>query len=363
MRCWVVPFPISTPSLNPAEPFPLPISRYTRPLKTAFLAHGGADRDFARQLAEFLEFGCNLTCYVEDGLIGEGEDLISKAEEGLSADVLVLLLSASSSPPRWPRDRWEPSLIDEARRTGVHVATVLLEECYFPPLLRRRNFIDASRNRLIARRLLKRWFWRVERDPADPPGTQVSADLEELYAALADRAGALEVSAANALRFASEAADEFEAVLWTPCQGRTLAQAAGELGSQLEIALDGPVDENCRRMRDLLRARRCLVVLDAPSSEASVELTVGGRTSTAVTRDPVRVLETPRTPAYARNLVAARRYAEAYELLYDLLGAGVDPAGSARELTWICDHWDRVDEANALRFQYSPPGGAQLALF
>ncbi len=239
----------------------------------------------------------------------------------------------------------------------------LLDECSFPPLLRRRNFIDASRNRLTASRLLKRWFWRLERAPADPPGTQVSADLEELYAALADRAGALEVSAADASRFASEAAGEFEAVLWTPCQGRTLAQAAGVLGSQLEVALDGPVDENCRRIRDLLRARRCLVVLDAPSREASVELTARGRTSTAITRDPVRVVETPRTPAYARSLVADRRFAEAYELLYELLGAGVDPAASARELTWICDHWDRLEEANALRFQYGPPGGAQLALF
>ena len=46
-------------------------SRYTRHLKTVFLAHARADHEFARQLAEFLEFGCNLTCYVEDGLIGE----------------------------------------------------------------------------------------------------------------------------------------------------------------------------------------------------------------------------------------------------------------------------------------------------
>jgi hypothetical protein len=43
-------------------------------LKTAFFVHAQADREFAGQLAEFLEFGCNLTCYVEDGLIGEGQD-------------------------------------------------------------------------------------------------------------------------------------------------------------------------------------------------------------------------------------------------------------------------------------------------
>ena len=72
-------------------------SRYTQRLKTVFLAHARAEHDVARQLAEFLEFGCNLTCYVEDGLIGREQDLISMAEEGLSADVLVLLLSPTSS--------------------------------------------------------------------------------------------------------------------------------------------------------------------------------------------------------------------------------------------------------------------------
>jgi hypothetical protein len=77
----------------------------------------------------------------------------------------------------------------------------------------------------------------------------------------------------------------------------------------------------------------------------------------------VTILETPRTPAYARSLIAARRYAEAYELLYRLLDAVVDPDGCARELTWICEHWDRVEEANALRFNYGPPGGEQLKLF
>jgi hypothetical protein len=45
------------------------------------------------------------------------------------------------------------------------------------------------------------------------------------------------------------------------------------------------------------------------------------------------------------------------------MDAVVDPDGCARELTWICDHWGRVEESNALRFNYGPPGGEQLALF
>ena len=78
----------------------------------------------------------------------------------------------------------------------------------------------------------------------------------------------------------------------------------------------------------MLTTRRCLVVLDAPGAEISPELTAGGRTSTAVTHDAVKILETPETPVYARSLLAARRFAEAYELLYRLLDAAVEPDGA-----------------------------------
>ena len=212
---------------------------------TAFLAHARPDHDFASHLAGFLEFGCNLTCYVDDGQIGENQDLISKAEEGLCADVLLLLLSPSSSPARWVREHWEPVLFDQAKQGGVEVVTMLLRECSFPPLLRRRNFIDATTNWLTAQRLLKRWFRLRERESGAAPSREFSGDLEDLYLTLADRAGTLHVSGAVASRFAREAEEEFEAVLWVPCQGRTLAQASGELGHQLGLTLDGPVKENC----------------------------------------------------------------------------------------------------------------------
>ncbi len=152
-------------------------------------------------------------------------------------------------------------------------------------------------------------------------------------------------------------------MLWVPCHGRTLAQAAGELGHQLGLTLDDPPKENCRRIRELLAARRCLVVLDAPGAEIAPELIAGGRTSTAITHDPVRIPETPETLAYARSLIAERRFAEAYELLYRLLDEVIEPDNCARELTWICEHWDRPNEANVLRVNYRPAGAEQLVLF
>lgn len=270
-------------------------SRYTRGLTTAFFVHARGDRETATQLAEFLEFGCNLTCFVDDGLIGDGRDLLSKAEEGLCADVLVLLLSPASCPVRWERERWEPVLFDRAKQANVEVVTMQLGECSFPSLLKRRNFVDASANGTTAWRMLKRWFWLRDRGPGGPPSCEFSSGLEELYRTLADRAGAMPVSGTDAQRFAREAADEFEAVLWVPCKGRTLAQAAGELARQLGLTLDKPANENCRRIREVLAQHRCLVVLDAPGGEISPELTAAGRTSTLITRDAVKIVETPET--------------------------------------------------------------------
>ncbi len=107
---------------------------------TAFFAHARPDYDFASHLAGFLEFGCNLTCYVDDGQIGENQDLIAKAEEGLCADVLLLLLSPSSSPTRWVREHWEPVLFDQAKQGKVEVVTMLLRECSFPAVVAAAEF-------------------------------------------------------------------------------------------------------------------------------------------------------------------------------------------------------------------------------
>jgi len=330
-------------------------------LKTIFLAHAAPDHEFACRLAEFLQFGCDITCYVDAGLMSSGQDLIDKAEEGLGGDILALILSGASCPDRWPRERWEPVLFEETRRLHVDLVSILHSDCPFPALLRRKIFFDATANPLAAMRLLKRWIWQREREPGQPDA-KISGDLEELYARLSDRAGTMRATGPVALRFASEAAQEFEAVLWIPCHGRSLPQAAGELGVQLGLRLEGMAKENCVRIRNFLSERRCLLVLDTPAKEIAAALEMNGRASALHTIDPVRVCETPATVAYARSLFSSGRYAEAYELFYRLLDSWVDTETCARELAWICEHWDRVPEANALRMQYGTGPPEQLPL-
>jgi hypothetical protein len=209
-------------------------------------------------------------------------------------------------------------------------------------------------------RQLKRWIWGIRQGTS--PAMAFPPELEPLYAGLVDRPGTMTASGTMAERFAQQAFRDFEVVFWVPAHGRSLARIAGELGAQLEMTLDGPLEDNCRRIRELLASRRCLVVFDAPEVAMDAILP-SGRTSVLFTDEPVRIVEDARNFAAARVLVVARRFAEAYELLYELFSAGIESGTCARELVWICERWDRVEEANALRFRFHPDSAEQMRLF
>jgi hypothetical protein len=330
-------------------------------LLSVFLAHAEADAPLAQELRSFLEIGCNEVCFASDAVIKPGDDLISAAELGHSADILILLLSTASNPPRWPRERWEPVLFHRPPATDTRIAVFLPEECAFPALLRRGlKFFDATRERLPAMRHLKRWLRAIQ--SGTYAGMAFSSDMEVLDRVLADRPGIFTASGAMAGRFAHEAVQDFDAVFWISSHGRTLAQIAGELGSQLRMTLDGPVEENCRRIGEILSGKRCLLVLDAPQVALDA-LMPSGRASILFTSEPVRIAADESSLSAARALISSSRFAEAYEVLYQLLNAGVEPASCARELVRICEHWDRQGEANALRFNFGPAPSEQLRLF
>ena len=192
--------------------------------------------------------------------------------------------------------------------------------------------------------------------------TAFTPDLEPFYRDLADRAGVVTATAESARRFGREAAGDFEAV----CRiagGGTLAEIAGELGTQLGMTLDRPVADNCRRIRDLLEAKRCLVIFEAPEVPVADLMPEGGRTSFVITADSLSAARRPKTLAAARSLVSAGRLAEAYELLHELFDGGVDSESCARELTWICDHWGWYVEAGQLRATFRIAPSEQLSLF
>jgi hypothetical protein len=155
-------------------------------LLSVFLAHADADAPFAQELGTFLEIGCDAIYFVPDAAIKPGHDLISAVESGHSADILVLLLSAASNPPRWPCEMWKPLLSPRTSEADTRIAIFLLEECPFPPLLRRGlKFFDATVERLPSMRQLKRWLWSIRL--GTHPGMAFSSDMEILYRVLANK--------------------------------------------------------------------------------------------------------------------------------------------------------------------------------
>jgi hypothetical protein len=333
---------------------------------SVFLAHAAEDQAFVSDLAGFLESGCDVLCAARAIERGFPTGLFELAEEGLSSDFLVLVLSQHSCPARWDWPAWDRHIVREAAQVKTVIFTLALDQCVFPALLRRHNFVDgihsSSAARQNAMRLLKRHIRVRIAGRTDRPNSSISSEFEELYSGLADMPGVLTFDGREAYRFGSEAAEDFDAVLTVPCYERSLVLVCGDLGNQLGLTLDGPVQVNIERVQNVLAERRCLLLLDGPSREIREAILPTGRTSTLITSEPVHVLESPQTFEYGRNLMSEQRYAEAYELFERLLGQDVSPRACRQELAWILEHWDRFEEAHALRLQDAEPG-FQLSLF
>lgn len=324
---------------------------------TVFAAHAPADAGFSHSLNTFLETGCDSVYPARDSVVKPGQDLIDSAEIGVSADVLLLVLSRSSMP-KWVRERWEPVLFDSAAESGTRVGVVLLEPCDFPALLRRKlKFFDATGDRLAVLRQIKRWINGV-RHGAEPDLSFTEGN-EPLYAAVADAPGMCTVTCVEADAFEREASWDFEAVIRVASRSRSLAEVAGDLGAALGLVADGPLEENCRRIRAVVGSRRCLIVYEGPRDEVE-PLAEQGRSSFLFIGDACEAPARLRTFSAGRSLVRANRLAEAYDIFSALFHAGIEIEACARELVWICDHWNRYEEASALRNHFRLAPSEQL---
>jgi hypothetical protein len=206
----------------------------------------------------------------------------------------------------------------------------------------------------------------------------LSTDLEILGIALADRAGCETVeSAALAREFAEAFREDFDAVLYLDCGGRSPAALAGDLAAQLGMRLEGTLEQNAARLREHCEPRRLLFVLEGVEAPENLELVFEGRCSTlisteagqAVSPEPIREAQAAfrerRAPwpelctqarQARRHLREAGRLAELYELMrqwHDAAEAAGDRAvldESAREVIWILEGWGMASEA--LRLDY-----------
>ena len=263
-----------------------------------FPCYATPDRELVHELAAFLERGCGVEVLVEEGEMETGGDLIAKVEEGLSADVVLVLLSHEAVPPRWVLERWKSVFWDQAAEVGTALATVLCRDAKFPDLLRRKNFFDLRQNRLAAFRGIKRWLMSLAPVPRQAPFAPArqpafkgrDAELETLCTLLADTPGmaALEGGAgagktALALEFARRHREDFDAVFWLTCGSRSATALAGDLAVQLGARLDRDLETNLNEIPRLCARHRCLLVLDDAVAATACVLAPRGRTSVLMT--------------------------------------------------------------------------------
>jgi TIR domain/NB-ARC domain len=268
---------------------------------SVFPCYAPRDKPFALDLAAFLERGADVQVFLEDGEIRDGETILSKAADGLQADVILLILSPGWKPARWQRTEWEPALCDEPNRSGVKVGTILAGACEFPAVLRGDAFFDATQNTPAAFRAIKRWLLGFahpdpegEFEPARQVCEQRDAELESLRQALADAPGAAVIEGPApgsgkttlALEFARQSRREFEALVWLSCAGQSLASLTGEMAAQLGMRLEGEEEHNLREIMAFCAQRRILVVLD-DAPEMGGRLIARGRSSTLLTTSRV----------------------------------------------------------------------------
>ena len=340
--------------------------------RSLFPAYAPCDRALARRAAEFLERGADVRVFLDEGQIGPGEDLLSKARDGRMADTVVVVFSreAMALTTRWGRAQWEGPLVTEPAEEGVRIAFLRADDCV-PPKVLQPQF---GRREL---RRLKRWVRGHAGQQSKAAAAQ--ADVEILGIALADRPGCETVeSGAVAREFAREFEQDFDAVLWLDCGERSLAALAGDLGAQLGLHLEGTLSQNLERLREFCEARRFLIVLEDARTAEALELAFRGRSSALISTDaavagaPNAIREAqaalrrmgapwPELCAQARQgrrlLREAGRITELHELMQQW-HAAAEARGdrgvadeSARELIWILEEWGLAGEARRLDLQ------------
>jgi len=362
-----------------------------------FLCYAPADRLLAQDIADFLERGADVRVLRDEGELRPGEDLAAKVREGRMADIVVVLFSRSSLPPRWPRAQWEGPLITEPAAEGVRIGFVRCDGCVPPRVLTYQFDYDGLNLRGL--RNLKRWV-RDRAATYSPPAAiyhsahqgRLEADLEILGIAIADRPGIETTdSIALAFDFVQAFREDFDEVFRLEYKGRTLAALAGDLAAQLGMRLEGDLQSNLERLQDFCAPRRFLILVDGVLDPPH-QLLFGGRCSALIVSeagpeaqtDPLLPIQTafssaaaaadwPALCALARQgLRLGRdqgRVAECLELMQQWHAAAEREGDravlseSAREIVWILEGWGRIEEAARVDYRRAMEFEDQMRLF
>ncbi len=256
-------------------------------MRAGAICFHSADVVFASALARYLELHTPLSCELVEAKTAA--DFLDVIEQCLVKEFVITILSQCAVPVPWPRQLWEPVLLEGVRDAGTHIAYMVSGNCAFPQsLLRKRNVFDAS-----GERALRQWVIQQAAPERFPPaiGIEVEEDLSLL--ALLDEPGVKRnVSPAAAAWLMRECWRDFEAVYRVQCGRGTRAAVLGELAQAMKLRLPGTVEQNWQQLQaHVLRERSLIVFEDLPGALAGIA-EIGGKASvlwlSAAAPKPVR---------------------------------------------------------------------------
>ena len=97
-----------------------------------FLSHSSQDKPFVRMLADELETGGEIKVWLDEREIGYGENIVLKIEEGLDANVVLLILSPDSVDSKWVKEEWTDAYWEQVNSQHTRFAGVLYRDCRSP---------------------------------------------------------------------------------------------------------------------------------------------------------------------------------------------------------------------------------------
>jgi hypothetical protein len=247
---------------------------------------------------------------------------------------------------------------------------------------------------LAVLRRLKRWVRAGQYGEPASHYPDLAESLEALGIAIADQPGIATVDrAAPALEFARVFREDFDQIVRLECGGRSLAALAGDLSAQLGLRLESDLERNLARLRSFCSERRFLLWLEGASADEAGQLATGRGSSTLIStearpesppddeslRDIQYTFSHPgmagdwaelcRLARQGLRLAGEQgRLAESFELLqkwHALAEARTDRRileESAREMVWILEGWDRLEEARRVEYRRATQYDDQMAL-
>ena len=318
-------------------------------MPTVFISHSSVDKQFVRELADFLQQpdatrDIKIEVWLDERELEPGANLALALSRALDADFFLLILSPDACSSHWVETEWTAALTkwnDTGRRPRV--LCVLLRECAVPDLLRGSQRFDLRNNHPEGFRQIRHFLLTAQ--PAPPrhinflpprpvPFVGRKAELSLLRRLLQTGGTLVPVvemggrgKSSLALEFAHRHQADFAAVYWLPCASENLAAISAELQRQLGLKIDGDLPTVVRELQLHCAARRCLLILDDVRDESPFQLVPGGDACVLITtrrRDlaPLRLLSPLNLPDFTEE--------DAFALFRTVLGnAAVDAHAAA----------------------------------